>query len=90
MRDSLNAMNDLAIARCIGCGCDDLHACVHPDRGEPCSWLAVDRVSGLGVCSACPGDLTRWLAGDRSELALAGKISTTAAVTGNARRPRYQ
>lgn len=43
------------IAICIGCGCDDDHAC----RGG-CSWLAVDRSDGLGVCSGCPQELPRW------------------------------
>lgn len=43
------------IATCIGCGCDDLHACVA--GGEPCRWLDVDRTRGLGVCSECPEHL---------------------------------
>jgi hypothetical protein len=76
------------IAVCIGCGCDDLHACLialpleegiersllglpvkstramtFADRG--CSWLRLDRGAGLGVCSACPGSVERWDAGDR-------------------------
>jgi hypothetical protein len=38
--------------QCIGCGCDELHAC---DNG--CYWLAVNDESGLGVCSECPGVL---------------------------------
>lgn len=42
------------IATCIGCGCDDDHAC---DLG--CSWLVVDRGVGLGVCSECS---SRWQA----------------------------
>jgi hypothetical protein len=37
-------------AICIGCGCDDDHAC---ELG--CAWLNVDRSAGLGVCSSCPG-----------------------------------
>lgn len=35
-------------AVCIGCGCTDLRAC---EGG--CSWLAVDRGKGIGVCSRC-------------------------------------
>ena len=34
---------------CIGCGCDDNHACA-----GSCSWLMVDRATGRGVCSQCP------------------------------------
>lgn len=41
---------------CIGCGCDDNHAC---DFG--CSWLVVDRRVGLGVCSECHGHWPRFL-----------------------------
>jgi len=56
----------MPIAHCIGCGCHDHHACVDPNTHEPCSWLAVDYEEGLGVCSACPGELARWESGDRS------------------------
>lgn len=37
------------IAKCIGCGCTDERAC---EGG--CSWIAVDRAAGKGVCSNCP------------------------------------
>lgn len=50
----------MKVATCIGCGCDDLHAC---DLG--CSWLRVDRKANLGVCSTCQRDVARWDAGDR-------------------------
>jgi hypothetical protein len=56
----------MMLATCIGCGCDDLHACFDEAAGQPCSWLAVDYGAGLGVCSACPEHLERWQAGDRS------------------------
>lgn len=36
---------------CIGCGCDELHACV-TDSG-PCFWIAVEEDAGVGLCSAC-------------------------------------
>lgn len=49
------------IAHCIGCGCDDLHAC--PDR---CWWLRVDYPAGVGVCSNCEDHVARWDAGDRT------------------------
>lgn len=43
---------------CIGCGCDDNHACV--TDGVGCSWLAVDRDTGRGVCSSCPESLAEF------------------------------
>jgi len=51
------------VSTCIGCGCDDLHACV--DDGVPCSWLIKDPHLGLGVCSMCPGEVRRWHKGER-------------------------
>ncbi len=59
----------MMIATCIGCGCDDMHACEDLNTGGPCSWLRVDYTIGRGVCSACPEDVTRWDAGDH-ELAV--------------------
>lgn len=76
------------IAVCIGCGYDELHACVREvsldeiiesdglggflvvPAGEvatmqACHWLRVDYVAGLGGCSACPGLVECWDAGDR-------------------------
>lgn len=43
------------LAVCIGCGCDDLHACP-----EGCAWLRVDYKQGQGVCSECPGHVAGW------------------------------
>lgn len=40
---------------CVGCGCDDLHACA-----GGCSWLRVDREAGVGVCSNCGDKLDAW------------------------------
>ena len=59
----------MTLASCIGCGCDDLHACV--DDLGPCSWIVVDR----GVCSCCEAHMERWNAGDRSVLMLVAKIT---------------
>ena len=39
------------VSTCIGCGCDDLAACIGPTG--PCHWLRVDRDLGLGICSHC-------------------------------------
>ncbi|GKW29484.1 hypothetical protein AB6D34_18250 [Pectobacterium brasiliense] len=41
-----------AITTCVGCGCDDNHACVN-EYHEVCHWLRVNRNTGLGVCSQC-------------------------------------
>ena len=53
------------LVHCIGCGCHDQAARWDEEAGQPCSWLAVDRSAGLGVCSACPDDQQRWIDGDR-------------------------
>lgn len=58
------ARNPMQHAVCIGCGCDDYHACTDA-LDEPCHWLAVDYRAGVGVCSCCPDDVKRWRAGDR-------------------------
>lgn len=50
----------LAIAVCIGCGCDDFHAC-----SGGCTWLRADFAQGLGVCSNCPQSEARFDAGER-------------------------
>ena len=49
----ITALPETPIATCIGCGCDDLHACVDL-FGDPCHWLTVSYEDGTGVCSACP------------------------------------
>lgn len=51
-------------ANCIGCGCNDFHACETEDG--PCSWLEVDYAAGLGVCSNCEEHLERWNKGHRT------------------------
>ncbi len=53
------------LAVCIGCSCDDLHACMHSI--EPCHWLRVDRNTGRGVCSVCPELVVNWDAGEMGE-----------------------
>lgn len=45
---------------CIGCGCDEQHACI-----GGCSWLRVDEAEGLGVCSSCPDAVSDFDAGVR-------------------------
>lgn len=51
-----------SVAIRIKCGGDDPHGCA-----EGCSWLRLDRETGLGVCSACGSHrLADWDAGDRT------------------------
>lgn len=47
-------------AICIGCGCDEDHACPMDQAGfvAGCWWVRYDADRRLGVCSAC-WDLTR-------------------------------
>jgi hypothetical protein len=63
------------ICTCIGCGCDDLHACGERRTRAGCSWLIKDGHIGLGVCSSCPDEAKRWHTGDRrpSRKALLGE-----------------
>lgn len=53
------------VAICIGCGCDDNHACKDPVDDLPCSWLAIDRSRHRGVCSCCPRRLEAFKKGSR-------------------------
>jgi hypothetical protein len=55
----------LQVAVCIGCGCDDNHACAG-SLGDPCHWLTLDRRGRVGVCSECPDEMRRWNTGDRT------------------------
>jgi len=48
-------MTEQRNAVCIGCGCDDFHAC---EGG--CHWLRLDRMAGAGVCSKCESKVQLW------------------------------
>jgi len=48
-----------AVIVCRGCGCDDNHACIDPDTGEPCSWALLDVNTASGFCSCC-AERARW------------------------------
>lgn len=58
----------MKLSICIGCGCDDEHACTGCGmlEDESCSWLEVDRKRGVGVCSNCPDELALWKKRDRN------------------------
>ena len=62
-------------ALCIGCGCDDFHACWDDAHESPCFWKRVDRRAGLGVCSACPECVSAWDAGDRTVRVPSGGVA---------------
>jgi hypothetical protein len=49
-------------ATCVGCGCTDSHACLDENH-SPCSWLKVNRKTGMGVCSSCAAFLNHSLTG---------------------------
>jgi predicted amidophosphoribosyltransferase len=49
------------VANCIGCGCDDNHACP-----GGCWWLRVDYAEHKGVCSECEDRVEAWDCGDRT------------------------
>jgi len=69
-------MTNETISVCVGCGCDDLHACLDTANGCGCHWLRVDREVGAGVCSCCPQYVKSWDGKDRSDLvatAIAGR-----------------
>lgn len=48
---------------CIGCGCDEYHACYDEKTERPCYWLIT--ADNVGVCSACPDLANGFLKGDR-------------------------
>ncbi len=54
-----------SLSNCIGCGCDDLHACYDEESDDACHWVCLDADAGLGICSACKDHIDRWDAGDR-------------------------
>jgi hypothetical protein len=49
---------------CIGCGCDEDHACMvrerHTHAFSPCFWLRFEAASRTGVCSACEDLVKVW------------------------------
>jgi hypothetical protein len=47
---------------CLGCGCDDHHAC-HDGMAAGCHWLCLDVAAGTGICSACHELRARWNSG---------------------------
>ena len=51
---------------CIGCGCDDNHACGPDLFGDACHWLVRSKDLAVGVCSFCPSELARFQRGNES------------------------
>lgn len=52
-------LTEPCLAVCIGCDCDDFHACTDKD-GNSCHWLRLDREAGIGVCAQCPDSVVEW------------------------------
>ena len=50
---------------CIGCGCDEVHACVNPHSATTCWWLRFDADAHAGVCSRCEDLVEHWDRGGR-------------------------
>lgn len=59
------------IATCVQCGCTDTKACL-----VGCSWLAVNRGDGTGVCSSCGPALKQWRAQQASKSAIRADTGT--------------
>lgn len=52
------------LCQCIGCGCDDNHAC-QDLLGDPCGWIVQSKSRRLGVCTRCPNMVPLWNARKR-------------------------
>lgn len=66
--DTSNRQKDTGVTQassCIGCGCDDFHAC---EGG--CWWLRVDQLERKGVCSGCEEHVEAWDRGDHTPRAM--------------------
>lgn len=50
-------------ACCIGCGCDETHACVSDQHQGPCWWMRFRHGSATGVCSYCADLRPHWDSG---------------------------
>lgn len=58
---------------CIGCGCDEDHACISTqaaiaelELGPTCCWLRFDAKARAGVCSECEDVVALWEKGARA------------------------
>ena len=58
MSETLTSTIENAVAKCIGCGCDDSKPC--NTMIDPCFWLHVDIGKGTGVCSECDELVHKW------------------------------
>lgn len=56
------------VSTCLGCGCDDLHACPNG-----CRWLRVDRERGEGICSECGNLVEAWDHNERRRNQVGGR-----------------
>lgn len=56
--------NGKPVCVCIGCGCDDDHACADL-LDDPCGWLVQSATGKHGVCTECALTLPSWMKGKR-------------------------
>ena len=45
---------------CIGCGCDEVHACANPHSDTACWWMRFNAEDHAGVCSRCEDLVEHW------------------------------
>jgi hypothetical protein len=64
----------MSLATCIGCGCDDNHACFDREFCRGCYWIRLDRAEGKGVCSECEEHVEAWDRGDRTNHAESAEL----------------
>lgn len=53
---------------CIGCGCDEAHACTNQHSDTGCWWLRFSASDRTGVCSRCEDLVPLWNRGVRQPL----------------------
>jgi len=75
------------LCQCIGCGCDDLHAC-EDLIGTPCGWAVRSQSGRLGVCTQCPTALVLWKRGKRYFTVRAKEAIAARKILEKASRPR--
>lgn len=51
---------------CIGCGCDEAHACATDAARGLCWWMRFSARHRAGVCSYCEDQLEHWDGGGRT------------------------
>jgi hypothetical protein len=74
---------------CVGCGCDDEHAC-EDLLGDACGWLCQSASRKRGVCTQCPAYVKAWTKGDRKLSARAKAAVANRALEERLSRPKLR